>query len=172
MLVVLSPSFVTLAPCYMKLSTFFLLNNFPRQAGFTITIHLQHFAFLGIQSTLRISWYSVITPLLHSCLGECSFLMTVGHRVRKVKVFKHSDNVPFLFLPVCCITQSMMRRNKKPVTHYPCSTPVITGKGAVISLSSITEHWKSEIGQYVLIMIIIKTTLHVVAFTQDIYLLH
>lgn len=73
---------------------------------------------------------------------------------------------------VCCITQSLMTRNKKPDTHYPCSTPVITGKGAVISLSSITEHWKSEIGQYVLIMIIIKTTLHVVAFTQDIYLLH
>lgn len=49
MSVVLSPSFVTLASCYMKLSTFFLLNYLPRQAGFTIA------------STIRISWHSVNT---------------------------------------------------------------------------------------------------------------
>lgn len=56
----------------------------------------------------------------------------------KATVFKHRGEVQanscFLFLTVCCITQSITiieKRNKKPDMQQPCLTPVIKEKGAV-----------------------------------------
>lgn len=56
----------------------------------------------------------------------------------KATVFKHRGEVQanscFLFLTVCCITQSIIiieKRNKKPDMQQPCLTPVIKEKGAV-----------------------------------------
>lgn len=42
------------------------------------------------------------------------------------------------------MSSAKSRRNKKPVMQQPCLTPVIIGKWAVITLSLITDHWKSS----------------------------
>lgn len=129
-------------PSLVTLSTTSTVSDI--QTGFTLTVDLKHFAFFGIKLQTDLSWVVFLLcclelEMLHDSRWQKSNV------VCGVEVFKHGVKVSLnsgSFFFDCCITQSIIKSNKNPDMYQHCFTPIKTGKGTVVSLSSTTEHWK------------------------------
>ena len=143
---VLPPSLVTLAVRYVKVSKFstslFPAVKFSSLLLLVLTVlHLFPFNFRPTLAALSSSLF----------VFDCGWFRVNNRRAMSSAKSRSSRTVvKFHRIPVlspstvCRITQSITRSNRNPDMQQPCFTPVTTGKKSVISMSSMTAHWKSS----------------------------